>query len=173
MGVYKNNILTPIINSDDIKDILLVGQEYSDEMWYGKENDDDDFGIVYKQIFPYLYIDETQTTVKAYILFDVDMLDQNYSTTKNIKLVIWCLCHKDSMRYRKTGYSGTRVDILADAVERELRKYEQENEEKGKSKFGIGNLHLDSVTRLPSQNSEYYGKQLVFSTSDFTIKKSG
>ena len=43
---YKSNILTSLLNSDDIKDIITDGK-YEDE-WY-RINDDDN-GILYKQI---------------------------------------------------------------------------------------------------------------------------
>lgn len=169
MGSYKDEFLTPITNSKDIKDILLVGTEYSDEMWYGKEDNDEDYGIVYKQIFPYLYINETQTDVKAYICFDTDIPRIPTSTIKEMKLIVWCLCHKSCMKYSKTEYSGTRVDILADAVERSLRQAEVDSEKNGKSKFGIGRLHLDSVTYMTSQNKEYYGRQMIFTVPDFKM----
>lgn len=163
MGFYKNGLLSPILNSDDIKDIL-VGQNYSDEMWYGN---DDNHGILYKQIFPYLYIDETQTKVNAFICFETDMPRIPTATIKDMKLIVWCLCHKDCMKYSKKGYFGDRADILADAVERAIRQSEQENEKKGRSKFGIGNLKLESVTYLTSLNKEYYGRQMIFTTPDF------
>lgn len=169
VGLYKSKLLTPIINSEDIKDILLVGEEYSDDMWYGKEDDEDDFGIVYKQIFPYLYVNETQTSVKTYICFETDIPRIPTGTIKDMKLIIWCLCHKSCMKYTKKGYFGTRVDILADAIERALRQSEIESEKKGKAKFGIGNLHLDSVTYMASQNKEYYGRQMIFTISEFKL----
>lgn len=169
MGSYKNGFLSPILNSDDIKDIMLVGEEYSDDMWYGV--DDDDYGIVYRQIFPYLYIDETQTKVNTYICFETDIPRIPTETIKDMKLIVWCLCHKRCMKYSKKGYSGTRVDILADAIERTLYQSEIDSQNKGKAKFGIGKLHLDSVTYMAPQNKEYYGRQMIFTVPDFKISK--
>lgn len=168
MGAYKNAFLSPILESNDIKEIMLVGEEYSDDMWYGV--DDDDYGIVYKQIFPYLYIEETQIKVKTYICFETDIPRIPTSTIKDMKLIVWCICHKSCMKYSKKGYSGTRADILADAVERALRQSETDSQNKGKSKFGIGTLHLESVTYIASQNKEYYGRQMIFTVPDFKVK---
>lgn len=173
IGLYKEKILSSLLDSDDIKDILLIEENYTDELWYGKEDDDSDYGIQYKQIFPFLYIDETQTKVKSYLCFDIDTPSFNSRSTKEIKIIIWCICHKDNMKFSKTGYSGTRADILADAVERALRNSETIiNDGKITARFGIGDLHLDSVTQLSSQNKVYYGRQLIFTTPDFMIKKS-
>lgn len=166
MGSYKNEFLSPILNSDDIKDIMLVGEEYSDDMWYGIDDDD---GIVYRQIFPYLYIDETQTQVNTYICFETDIPNIPTATIKDMKLIVWCLCHKRCMKYSKNGYSGTRADILADAVERTLRQAEADSQNKGRSKFGIGKLHLESVTYMASQYKDYYGRQMIFTVPDFKI----
>lgn len=168
IGSYKNSFLSSVLNSVDIKDIMLVGEEYSDDMWYGV--DDNDYGIVYRQIFPYLYIDETQTKVNTYICFETEIPRISSATIKDVKLIVWCLCHKKCMKYSKKGYSGTRADILADAVERTLHQTEVDSQDKGKSKFGIGKLHLDSVTYITSQNKEYYGRQLVFTVPEFKTK---
>ena len=167
LGKYKSNILTSLLNSDDIKDIITDGK-YDEEEWYGIN--DDDNGILYKQIFPALYIDETQTEVKSYICFDTECPRIPTGTTKNVKIIVWCLCHKQHMRYNKKGYWGNRADILADAVEQTLREFEKNNIKKGKGKYGIGSLQLESVTIRSSDNKKYYGRQLVFNAPDFLFK---
>ena len=65
------------------------------------------------------------------------------------------------MKYSKKGYIGTKSDILADMIERQLRDSD---------KFGIGKLQLQSVTHFfPSK--DYYGRQMIFYTPDFRISK--
>lgn len=167
LGAYKEEFLTPVLNSEDIKDILLVGTQYSDELWYGRENNEEDYGIVYRQIFPYLYYDQAQTDVKTYICFDTDIPVIPTTIIKDMKLIVWCLCHRSCMKYSKEGYCGTRADLLADAVERALRQSEMDHQNKSRSKFGIGRLHLESVTYITSENKEYYGRQMIFTVPDF------
>ena len=151
MGSYKNTLLSALINSDDICELLFDKKPYSD---------DDVENLVYTRIFPYLYVDETQTEVLSYICFEVDVPRVPTSTVKDIKLIIWEYCHKDCMRYSKKGYSGTRVDILADMIEQQLRE---------SNKFGIGKLELLSCTYfIPS--SKYYGKQMIYNMPDFKVK---
>lgn len=150
MGAYKTTLLSEIISSDDICELLFNKKPYTEE---------DVDNLVYKQIFPYLYIDETQTEVKTYICFEVDIPRIPSHTIKDMKLIVWEYCHKDGMKYSKKGYSGTKVDILADMIERNLRNSE---------KFGIGKLELMSCTYF-SPSNKHYGKQLVFNVPDFKI----
>ena len=150
MGSYKNTLLSALINSDDICELLFNKKPYSE---------DDVENLVYTQIFPYLYINETQTEVMTYLCFEVDVPRIPTGTVKDMKLIIWAYCHKDTMKYSKKGYSGTKVDILADMVESQLRESD---------KFGIGKLQLLSCTYF-SPNSKYYGKQLVYNMPDFKI----
>lgn len=76
-----------------------------------------------------------------------------------MKVIIWAYCHKTIMEYRRKGFNGTRIDILADMIERQLRD---------SNKFGIGKLKLESSTYF-FPNREYYGRQLIFFMPDFKI----
>lgn len=150
IGIYKNNISPLFLDSQDICELLL-GKGYTDE------NITD---LMYTQIFPYLYIDETQTDVLSYLCFEVNIPRIPTANIKDIQIIIWAYCHKDIMKYSKKGYSGSRTDILADMVERVLRdSYD----------FGIGKLHLDSVGCI-NPHSKYYGRQLIFTVPDFRVK---
>ena len=81
-------------------------------------------------------------------------------TVKDLKIIVLAYCHKDIMKYSKKGYYGTRVDILADMVERKLRdSYD----------FGIGKPKLISVTNF-FPNNKYYGRQLVYNVPEFKVK---
>ena len=152
MGSYKTTLLSALINSDDICELLFDKKPYTE---------DDVENLVYTRIFPYLYVDETQTEVLSYICFEVDVPKVPTGTVKDMKLIIWEYCHKDCMRYSKKGYSGTRADILADMIEQQLRESD---------KFGIGKLELLSCTYfIPS--SKYYGKQMIYNMPDFKVGK--
>lgn len=116
--------------------------------------------LVYTQVFPYLYVDETQIEVLPYICLEVDIPRIPTHTIKDMKITVWAYCHKECMRYSLPEYLGTRVDILADIIERLLSDSDD---------FGIGHLHLESVTYIFPQN-KYYGKQMVFTIPDFKVK---
>lgn len=151
MGSYKNTLLSYFINSEDICELMFNKKAYT-------EKDVDN--LIYSQIFPYLYVDDTQNEVLPYLCIEVGVPRISTGTIKDMKLIIWAYCHKDSMRYYKKGYSGTKVDILADMVERVLRE---------SNKFGIGKLQLISCEHF-FPNSKYYGKQLVYNMPDFKVK---
>lgn len=161
IGLIKNRILPLLLNSNDVMEIIL-GKGYTNEQVWGNDDNDEDYGIVYRQVFPYLYIDDTQTEVLSYLCYEVDVPRIPTGTIKEMKIIVWAYCHKDCMKYSKKGFLGTRADILADAVERVLCD---------SNKFGIGKLHLDSVTYLNSVNKEYYGRQLIFTVPDFKAKQ--
>lgn len=152
MGKYKNTLISALISSDDICELMFNKKTYTEE---------DVDNLIYTQIFPYLYTDETQTEVLPYLCIDVDVQRIPTGTIKDMRLFVWCYCHKEGMKYSKKGYSGTKVDILADMVERQLRESDE---------FGIGKLQLVSCTHFFPHN-KYYGKQLVYSMPDFKISK--
>lgn len=151
IGLYKSRISGQLLDSPEICEVLL-GKKYTEEQ---VEN------LLYSQVYPYLYVDDTQTEVLPYICFEVTIPNVPTHTIKNVQLTIWCYCHKKCMRYSKKGYMGTRVDIMSDMVERQLGNSER---------FGIGKLELKYVNTF-SPNSEYYGRQLVFYSSDFKVKE--
>lgn len=150
IGSYKNTLMTTFQNSDDICELLFNKQPYTPS---------DVKNLPYTQIFPYLYVDETQTVEKSYICVEVDMPRIPTNTIKDMKVFVWVYCHKGIMKYSKKGYIGTRTDILTDMIERQLRESD---------KFGIGKLQLQSVEHF-FPNKEYYGRQLIYHIPDFKI----
>lgn len=152
IGLCKSIIINSILNNRDILELML-GSDYTSE---DLEN------IVYTQVFPYLYIDDAQTNELPYICCEVNIPRIPTGTIKDISIIIWAFCHKNDMEYYKDGYKGSKSDILADMIERMLNNsYE----------FGIGKLYLNSVTHI-YPNSKTYGRQLIFTISDFKIKET-
>lgn len=157
IGIYKDKIISSFVSSDDICKLML-GEDYTQE---------DIDNIIYKQIFPYLYIDESQINVLPYLCIEADIAKPSTRTIKEIKITIWAYCHINCIKYSKNGYSGTRADILADMVENVLRS---------SNEVGIGKLNLESASYFSSYSklspySKYYGRQLIFTASDFKTKK--
>lgn len=151
IGLYKNRLISTFLNSDDITKLLLNKNIYSEE-----EVDN----LLYSQVFPYLYVDETQTEVLSYLCLEVNIPRIPTTTIKDVQIIIWAYCHKDCMQYSKKGFLGTRADILADMVERELRDSDR---------FGIGKLKLTSVSHF-FPNNKYYGREMRFTIPDFKVK---
>lgn len=151
IGSCKQKLLTTFVNSDEICKLLLNKQSYSE---------DESENLIYTQVYPYLYTDETQTEALTYLCFEVDVTKFPTDSVKNLNLIVLAYCHKNIMKYSQKGYYGTRVDILADMIERKLRDLYD---------FGIGKPELVSVTNF-FPNNKYYGRQLVFKVPEFKIK---
>lgn len=162
LGLYKNYLLNMIIQSDDIKDAMFVDKNKESKK-HGNLNQ-----LIYKQIFPYLYVDETQTEVLPYICIEDDIPRVPTSTVKNMQLTIWAYAHKDCMQYDYYNYSGDyigdRPDALCDMIDRIIMS------EENYYSFGIGKPELKSVGHLFPQN-KYYGRQLIYEIPDFKSKK--
>lgn len=148
LGAYKQSFSSLILNSHECCEVMNCEEEN-----IGK--------LLYSQIFPYLYVDETQTEVLPFLCFDTTMAKFSTSTTKIINLIVWAYCHKDCMKYSKRGYPGTRVDVMCEIVERLVRTSDD---------FGIGEPTLE-VADIIFPNAKYYGKKLIFSIADFRKKK--
>ena len=56
IGIFKTNLLLSFLDSPDICELLL-GENYTQ---------DEVDNLIYSQIFPYLYIDETQIEAQPY-----------------------------------------------------------------------------------------------------------
>lgn len=151
IGAYKSQLIRAFTASDDICELLL-GKGY---------NDDDLDDITYSHIYPYLYVDDTQDKEWSYLCIEVDIPRIPSATIKDMKIIVWAYCHKKIMKFIKKGCQGTRVDALSDMAEKALTQSEW---------FGIGKLHLDSVTYM-YPTSKHYGRQLIFTVPDFKVKR--
>lgn len=151
IGLYKSRFINYLLESKDLCELMLMDESCSE-----KAIDD----LRYKQIFPYLYIDETQTEVLPYLCFEIKIPRIPTGTVKDVQLVVWAYCHKKCMQYSKQGYIGTRADILADMIERQIHNAKD---------FGIGKFSLQSVGYI-FPKAEYYGRELIFNCPDFKVK---
>lgn len=63
-------------------------------------------------IVPYLKLNDTQTDVKSYVMFDIDDIDiDDYNNTIKVQyLIVMCVVHEDAM---DTEYSIPRADLLS------------------------------------------------------------
>lgn len=154
IGTYKDTLLEMLLSNDGICETLL-GKGYSN---------DDKLDLIYSQVYPYLYVDETQTEVLSYICVEVDIPRVPTGTIKDMKLIVWAYSHKECMRYSYDGYRGTRTDILSDMIDRQI------SDPKVCYTYGIGKPTLTSVSYFFPQN-KYYGRQMIYLIPDFKVKK--
>jgi hypothetical protein len=130
----------------------------------GLNPDEDPDNLVWKRIYPHLWIPQTETDVKSYLLVEINVPERRtrYGATSNPVYVhpviyFYVLVHQEDMKLNLAGESGTRMDYLAELIE---NKYE------GRRGFGLGQLTLKSNV-ASSINTTYRLRVLVFEAVDF------
>lgn len=158
LGAYKHKVAAIFANDPDIIDVLLgkVDEDAdTDEMLLG--DDEDSCGHIYE----YEYVDDTNETTDTYLCIETVMVKAPTDTAYRVYLYVFAYCHKKIMQsYKKKGRVGTRVDILAENVDRLLN---------GNKDFGIGRLRLVS-NDVYKPNNSYYGRFLCYEAVDFNRK---
>ena len=152
IGVYKNRLLTTIMRSEDVCELIL-GKDY--------DKVEVDEKLMYEYIFPYLYVDDTQTETKTYVCIEVSVPRTMDFTYKAMQSDVWCYCQKGIMKYSKKGYLGTRADILSDMIDRLLNS---------SNNYGLGRLKLKSCGPL-NISKTHYGRHMVYTCAEFNIEK--
>lgn len=151
IGVYKNRLLTTIMSSEDVCELIL-GWKY--------DGADVDEKLIYKHVFPYLYVDDVQSEAKTYICVEVSVPRTHDFTYKDMQVDVWCYCHKDIMKYSKKGYLGTRADIVSDMIDRLLNS---------SNNYGLGRLRLQSSIPL-NISKTHYGRHMTYKCVEFNIE---
>lgn len=145
---YKKKLMSSIVNSPEL--IALIDDSYVID---GEcENADD---LIYKQIFPYYYIPETQQETLAYVLMKVNGLGMRNKIYNKAEVYICVVSHQDIM-YVKNG-GGTRIDLMGEIVEDLFN---------GRDDFGFGEMELLSNIE-DSINTSHRCRVLRFIVEDF------
>ena len=156
LGSYKNKISLNLIQSEDIKKILL-GNKYLETA-----DDEEIEDELITRIKSQEYIDGVVTESKAYIFYDVTM-PRVGSTIKDCRLVVYIMCHRHeldmlkSYDYKSEKLIGNKVDILSVVVDDVL--------ESDVKNLGIGELDIKDVVIYNSK--DFYGRVLVYDIPDF------
>lgn len=150
---FKNKIMSELSQDSEIVNAL------------GLNPDEDPDDLVWVRLFPHMFVPQTESEVKTYLLVEIDIPERRTrygSNDNNIwvrpTIVFYVLTHQEDMRMNMVGESGTRMDYLAELIE---DKYE------GRQDFGVGTIQLKSDT-AGSINNTYRFRQLVFEAVDVT-----
>ena len=145
---YKNKLMSSIINSPEL--IALVNDSYIE----GGEIIDAN-GLVYKQIFPFYYIPDTQTETLSYVIMKVNGLGVSGKIYNKAEVYICVMSHQDIMKVEDAG--GTRIDLMGEIIEDLFN---------GRDDFGFGEMELKSNAEI-NINTTYRGRELRFFVEDF------
>lgn len=81
IGLCKNKILSALLNSTDFCELMLRTTDYTE---------DDIDNMLYTQVFPYLFVNETQKEIIPYTCIEIDIPRVPTGTIKDMKITIWC-----------------------------------------------------------------------------------
>lgn len=145
---YKNKLMSSIINSPEL--IALVNDSYIEDGEIIDAN-----GLVYKQIFPFYYIPDTQTETLSYVIMKVNGLGVSGKIYNKAEVYICVMSHQDIMKVEDAG--GTRIDLMGEIIEDLFN---------GRDDFGFGEMELKSNAEI-NINTTYRGRELRFFVEDF------
>lgn len=144
---YKKKLVTSIATSPDL--VSLLNEEYVED---GECVDSDE--LIYKQIFPYYFIPETQNDQKSYVIMKVNGLGLKNKIYNKAEVYICVISHQGCM---KTNDGGTRIDLMGEIVEELFN---------GRDDFGFGEMEL--VSNVESEiNANHRCRILRFVVEDF------
>ena len=144
---YKRKLITSIVNSPDL--IALINDNYVDE---GECVNSDD--LIYKQIFPFYYIPDTQTKAQSYVIMKVNGLGVKNKIYNKAEVYICVISHQEIMQ-AKGG--GTRIDLMGEIIEDLFN---------GRDDFGFGEMEL-KFSHEDEINVNHRCRILKFMVEDF------
>ena len=149
---YKRKIMKAMIDNERI--VKLV--DYANEA-------EDAADLLYKSIFPYNRIPDTEQEERVYIcvMVDVPTAYTKNDIARNVTIRFRAYAHERLMKV--SGESGDRIDLLAAAID------EQFNE---KIDFGFGPLAISSCTEHVYDSRHFY-REIVFKTVALNSKRNG
>lgn len=146
---YKRKLISSIVNSPEL--ISLI----DDKFVIDGECVDVDDGLVYKQIFPFYYVPETQTEQLAYIMLKVNGLGVRNKIYTKADVYVCVAAHQGIMRV--PGGDGPRIDMMSEIIEELFN---------GRDDFGFGEMELVSNYE-DSINTTIRCRILKFVVEDF------
>lgn len=142
---YKDQLAEDLVTSEEIVKLLdeNIAMEKADS-------------LIYKQIYPYEYVPETNQEATTFVCCDVDILGTGGTKTfLSPVLYIWVFTHSSKLRLPE---GGVRTDKLCSKICKKIN---------GSREYGLGELELYAVKRFAPM-TDYQGKCLIFHAKDFS-----
>lgn len=144
---YKKKLINTIATSPEL--VALINKNYIDESGECVDSDE----LIYKQIFPYYYIPETQTEAQSYVIMKVNGLGIKNKIYNSAEVYICVISHQDIMEAK----GGTQIDLMGEIIEELFN---------GRDDFGFGEMEL--LSNIESEiNKTHRCRILRFIVEDF------
>lgn len=149
---YRQKILTALINSRDICELVLdrtipvITEDVQNE-------------LTNYHIFKYAFVPNVQDEQKTYVAFDLSGRKPNRASLyKNMKLNFYVFSHSRIIKH-STGYLRT------DLIDEQIQSLFNEGRD-----FGIGKMYCTADDSL-KVGSSYYGRQLSFECREQSVDR--
>lgn len=141
----KNKILSELQNDELFLNVLDTTEE---------ERED----LVYKRIFPFLYIPYTIENVTSFVCVDCS-INTTYTNSRYAfaTIIVDVIVHQEHMQLDMAGISKTRADYLCEIIDKKLN---------GRKDFGVGELVLLKNTPDSIASTGFRVRRLIFETKD-------
>lgn len=146
---YKIKLMSSMINSSDL--IYLIDKSYIIDGCCSENTDE----LVYKKLFPFYYIPDTQIDKFSYVMMKIDVFGTKNNLYNNVDVYICVMSHQDCMKVEKER--GTRIDLMAECIEQLFS---------GRDDFGFGEMNLIS-NQETSMTDKHRCRILRFTVEDF------
>ena len=109
--------------------------------------------LMYRNLFPFMRVPETQSIADTYILIsvDIDRIHRNNRAYAQYQTTIWALAGLDRMQM-PPKYGATRIDYIGEEITRMFN---------GATKFGFSRYELVSSREI-LLDTKYLYRELVF-----------
>ena len=148
---YKNKFMEHILTNEKIVSLLSEKDEDGNDI-YTLENSRE---LMYKQVFPFLYVPETIHDGCTYVCCDVDVQEAPDKTFYEAVIYVWVFAHRS--RLRLPNGEGVRTDKICSEIAKTIN---------GSREYGLGELDFYMTKRF-APVSDYDGKQMFFYATEF------
>lgn len=148
---YKTALLPLLFNSEEI--VRTIDNKDIDP--------DSPDELIYKSLYPFLFIPETQDKVATYICFDLFVTDVKDNLLKTVELHFYIFSHQDHMR---TQFGYSRIDYIQHQIDKILN---------GSTIIGIDNIQLKKSIPLLFGTMPYRGKELIYTVLNLNQDRCG
>lgn len=156
ISAYKKELLSDIINNPRI--IEAIGSQQTDVV--SEEPD----SLLYRNIFPFLRVPNTENMADTYIMLsvDIDKVNQYNKTYAVYRVTMWVMAHVDRMEMEER-FQATRIDYISKELDSLFD---------GQRKFGFSEFELISNREI-LLNEKFHYRALVFECSDLRRQVGG
>lgn len=145
---YKTDLLQEFLNNEKI--VTYIGNNDKEIQ--------DPVDLIGVNVFPFPYVPDTQTEVKAYICMDIYVPRVKDKIFKDVRIVINVFSHKEMCTYN----GKSRVDLINIEVDKILN---------GNNNFGIDEVQLVSVSPYFDAGNKFSGKQMIYNVQNFNQRR--